>query len=358
MQKAQETLNKATGGMLGSLLPKRKLGKNGPEVTAMGYGAMGLSAFYGAPKPDEERFKLFDKAYEAGELFWDSADVYGDNEDLIGQWFKNNPGKRENIFLATKFANKQLPNGGREIDSSPEYCRSSCEKSLKRLGLLFVDLYYVHRLDGKTPVEKTMEVMKQLKEEGKIKYIGLSECSADSLRRACKVEHVDAVQIEYSPFALDIESEDIGVLKACRELGCAVVAYSPIGRGMLGGSIRSPSDFEEGDFRKFAPRFSEENFPKNLQLVDRITEIANKKGVTPSQLTLAWILAQGDDFFPIPGTTNPQRLEENLGALKVSLTKEEEKEIRDACEKAQVHGSRYPEGFSSALFADTPALSS
>ncbi|KAK3055341.1 hypothetical protein LTR09_003894 [Extremus antarcticus] len=356
MQKAQEVLSKATGGKVGSLLPRARLGKNGPQVTRLGFGTMGLSAFYGNPKPDSERFAVLDKCYNDGELFWDSADVYGDSEELLGNWFKQNPGKREEIFLATKFANKALPDGGREIDSSPEYCRSSVEKSLKRLGLPFVDLYYVHRLDNKTPIEKTMEVLKQLKHEGKIKYIGLSECSEDSLRRACKVAHVDAVQIEYSPFALDIEQPQIGVLKACRELGCAVVAYSPIGRGMLGGTIRSPDDFEDGDFRKYAPRFSAENFPKNLQLVDKITEIAKKKGCTASQLTLAWILAQGDDFFPIPGTTNPQRLEENIGSLKVSLTSQEEKEIRKACEAAEVHGSRYPEAMAKALFADTPAL--
>lgn len=258
--------------------------------------------------------------------------------------------------MATKFANRVGPDGQRSVDSSPEYCRQACEKSLSRLGLPHIDLYYAHRLDGKTPVEKTMEELKKLKEEGKIKYIGLSECSSDSLRRACKVEHVDAVQIEYSPFSLDIESEQIGLMKTCRELGVAMVAYSPIGRGMLGGQIRSPKDFEEGDFRKFAPRFNEENFPKNLKLVDRITEVAKKKNATPSQITLAWLLAQGDDIFPIPGTTNLQRLEENLGALKIKLTKEEEQEVRKACEEAEVAGGRYPEAFSSALFADTPPL--
>lgn len=185
------------------------------------------------------------------------------------------------------------------MDSSPEYCRQACEKSLQRLGLPHIDLYYAHRLDGKTPVEKTVEELKKLKQEGKVKYIGLSECSSESLRRACKIEHIDAVQIEYSPFSLDIESEQIGLMKTCRELGVAIVAYSPIGRGMLGGTIRSPKDFEEGDFRQFSPRFSEENFPKNLKLVDQITEISNKKGCTPSQLTLAWLLAQGDDVFPV-----------------------------------------------------------
>ncbi|KAK5127660.1 hypothetical protein LTR85_007001 [Meristemomyces frigidus] len=317
---------------------------------------MGLSAFYGKPKPDEERFKVLDACYDHGELFWDSADMYQDSEDLLGKWFKANPGKRENIFLATKFANRVLDDGSRSVDSSPEYCRQACERSLQRLGLPHIDLYYAHRLDGKTPVEKTVEEMKKLKQEGKIKYIGLSECSSESLRRASKVAHIDAVQIEYSPFSLDIESEQIGLMKTCRELGSAIVAYSPIGRGMLGGTIRSPKDFEEGDFRKFAPRFSEENFPKNLKLVDQITEISKKKNCTPSQLTLAWLLAQGDDIFPIPGTTNLQRLEENLGAMHIKLSKEEEQEIRKACEAAGVHGGRYPEAFATALFADTPPL--
>ncbi|KAK4888625.1 hypothetical protein LTR28_002903, partial [Elasticomyces elasticus] len=303
---------------------------------------MGLSAFYGTPKPDEERFAVLDKLYESGELFWDSADMYLDNEDLIGKWFAANPGKRENIFLATKFANRRDEKGQPYVDASPEYCRQACETSLKRLGIPCIDLYYAHRLDSKVPVEKTVEAMAQLKKEGKIKYLGLSECSTESLRRAYKVHPIQAVQLEYSPFSLDIESPQIGLMEACRELGVAIVAYSPIGRGMLSGSIRSPSDLEDGDFRKFAPRFSEENFPKNLELVEKITALAKKKGVTPAQLTLAWLLAQdrndpyparhlltdgtGDDIFPIPGTTNLQRLQENLDALKITLTKEENEE--------------------------------
>lgn len=243
------------------------------------------------------------------------------------------------------------------VDSSPEYCKEACATSLKRLGLDSVDLYYAHRLDRKTPIEKTVEAMVELKNEGKIKYLGLSECSSESLRRAHKVHPITAVQIEYSPFSLDIENPQIDLLKTCRELGVAVVAYSPIGRGMLSGAIRSPSDLEEGDFRKYSPRFSDENFPKNLKLVDTISELAKKKGVTPAQLTLAWLMAQGDDIFPIPGTTNVARVEENLGALKIKLSSEEEKEIRQACEAAEVHGTRYPEAMAAALFADTPALS-
>ncbi|KAI9654540.1 MAG: hypothetical protein M1821_006630 [Bathelium mastoideum] len=347
----QKIINKLTGG---NSLPEHKLGKKGPNVTALGYGAMGLSAFYGEKKPDEERFAVLDKLYSEGELFWDSADIYQDNEDLIGEWFKRNPGKREHIFLATKFALKPTSEGGIVNDSSPEYCRQACEKSLKRLGLPFVDLYYCHRLDGKTPIERTVRELKKLQDEGKIKYIGLSECSAESLRRASKIAHIDAVQVEYSPFALEIESAEIPILKTARELGTAIVAYSPIGRGMLSGKYRSPDDFPEGDFRKGAPRFSKENFPKNLKLVDEITEIANKKGCTPSQITLAWLMDQGDDIFPIPGTTNLDRLDENLGALHIKLSKEENQAIRKAAESAEVVGGRYPEAMSGALYNDTP----
>lgn len=249
-----------------------------------------------------------------------------------------------------------MENGNRVIDTSPAYVKQACAKSLSRLGIDTIDLYYAHRLDGKTPIEKTVEAMAELKAEGKIKYLGLSECSSESLRRAHKVHPITAVQIEYSPFSLDIENPQIALLKTCRELGVAVVAYSPIGRGMLSGTIRSPDDFEDGDFRKMSPRFSAENFPKNLKLVDTISELAKKKGATPAQLTLAWLMAQGDDIFPIPGTTSVARVEENLGALKIKLSAEEEKEIRQACEAAEVHGPRYPEAMAATLFADTPAL--
>lgn len=192
--------------------------------------------------------------------------------------------------------------------------------------------------------------------EGKIKYLGLSEISSETLRRACKVHHIDAVQIEYSPFAIDIETPQINLMKTCRELGVAIVAYSPLGRGMLTGAYKSPADFEESDFRKFAPRFSEENFPKNLKLVENLKSIADKKGCTPGQLTLAWLLAQGDDVFPIPGTKKIKYLEENLGALDVKLSAEEEKEIRRFIEGAEVYGLRYPEVMVGHLFADTPKL--
>lgn len=309
--------------------------------------------------------------------------MYGDNEDLLGRWFAANPTKRPQIFLATKFANRVKDDGSRLIDSSSAWCREAVDKSLKRLGLSSIDLYYCHRLDGKTPVEETVQEMVRAKEAGKIRYLGLSECSSDSLRRACKVHHISAVQVEYSPFALDIESEKIGLLKTARELGVAVVAYSPVGRGMVTGAIKSRADLKEGDFRLMAPRFSEENFPKNLELAETIGKLAQKKGATATQLTLAWLMAQGDDvslmrltyltdlkrlghldrmadvltqIFPIPGTTKIERLDENLGAMKIQLSSSEEKEIRQACENAEVHGSRYPEAMAAALFADTPPM--
>lgn len=336
-------------------LPTRKLGKNGPQVTAVGLGLMGLSAFYGEPGSDEERFKFLDRAYELGETFWDSADMYMDSEDLLGKWFKRT-GKRSEIFLATKFGNKWAKDGSLEIESSPEYVKEACAKSLQRLGVDHIDLYYCHRVDGKTPIEKTVEAMVELKNAGKINYLGLSEISAETLRRACKVHHIDAVQVEYSPFAIDIENPNIALLKVCRELGVATVAYAPLGRGFVTGQYKSHDDFAEDDFRRFAPRFSKENFPKNLKLVDGLVEIAKNKECTPGQLTIAWLLAQGEDIFPIPGTKNIKYLEENLGALGVELAKEEEKEIRRLIEKAEVHGGRYPEGMEGTLFADTPPL--
>jgi aryl-alcohol dehydrogenase-like predicted oxidoreductase len=216
-----------------------------------------------------------------------------------------------------------------------------------------VDLYYVHRIDKNVPIEETIGVLKEFVNAGKIKYIGLSECSSDTLRRAYAVHPIAAVQIEYSPFSLDIERDEIGLLKTCRELGVAVVCYSPLGRGVLTGQIKSPDDFEENDFRQHLPRFSKENFPKNLQLVDTLTALAKKKNCTVGQLTLAWILAQGEDFIVIPGTTKIKNLDENAGAAQVKLNKEDEQEIRKACEAADVLGGRYPEAMAASLFADS-----
>ncbi|OAG07602.1 aldo-keto reductase, putative [Paraphaeosphaeria sporulosa] len=337
-------------------LPTAPLGKNGPQVNRLGFGLMGLSIFYGKPKPDPERLALLDAAYEMGERFWDSADMYGDSEDLLGKWFKANPEKREHIFLATKFANRKMDDGTYQTDSTPEYAKKACNKSLERLGLPSVDLYYVHRLDRKTPIEKTVQALVELKNEGKIKYLGLSECSSESLRRAHAVHPITAVQVEYHPMALEIESEQIDLLRTARELGVAVVAYSPLSRGMFTGAYKSPDDFEEGDFRKHAPRFSKENFPKNLKIVDQFTALAKKKGIATGQLVLAWLLAQGEDIFPIPGTQRLDRLKENVGSLEVKLSKEEVDELRKVIDAAEIGGTRYAEFMMPSTYADTPAL--
>ena len=258
------------------------------------------------------------------------------------------------MFLATKFANVISPDRTSfSVRGDAQYVREAIEKSLKRLDLDSVDLYYVHRIDKTVPIEETMSVLKELVQAGKIKYIGLSECSSDTLRRAYAVHPIACVQIEYSPFSLDIERDEIGLLKTCRELGVAIVCYSPLGRGMLTGQIKSRADLGENDYRRHWPRFSEENFPKNLQLVDQLTALAKKKGCTPGQLTLAWILAQGDDFIPIPGSSKIKNLEENAAAAQIKLSKEEIQELRQASEKADVVGERYPAAMCTSLFADS-----
>lgn len=341
-------------------LPTRKLGKSGPEVTALGIGLMGLSGVSGAsgkPKPDEERYTLLDHVFASGVRNWDSADIYADSEDLLGRWFQRNPGKREQIFLATKFGNYLDPKTGeRTIRNEPEYIRTAIEKSLSRLGISQIDLYYCHRVDADQPIEVTVMEVKKLQEEGKIKYIGLSECSAETLRRAEKVVHIDAVQIEYSPFTMDIENPQIDLLRTCRELGVATVAYSPLGRGFLTGTLKSPDEIGEGDYRAIMPRFSKENFHKNLELVNALQRIAKEKGVTVGQLTLAWLLAQGNDIIPIPGTTRVGNFNENVRALEIKISDEENRIIRKEIEKADVQGDRYPEAFMKSLFADTKPL--
>jgi aryl-alcohol dehydrogenase-like predicted oxidoreductase len=257
------------------------------------------------------------------------------------------------VFLATKFAVIMSPDMTMSIRGDAQYVREANERSLKRLGLDSVDLYYAHRIDKTVPIEETVTALKELVNAGKVKYLGLSECSSDTLRRAYAVHPIACVQIEYSPFSLDIEQDKVGLLKTCGELGVAIVCYSPLGRGMLTGQYKSSDDFDENDLRKFWPRFSKENFPKNLQLVDQLTALAKKKGCTTDQLTLAWILAQGDDFIPIPGTTKIKNLEENAGAAQIKLSKEEIQEIRQACEKADTAGDRYPEAMCTDLFVDS-----
>lgn len=286
-----------------------------------------------------------------------SADEYGDNLELLGKWFVANPEKRKDIFLGSKFA-VQIDRSGEKpvisVDSSPEYCQAALEKQLKRLNQPYIDVFYVHRVDKITPIEKTIEAMVELKNAGKIKYLGLSECSADTLRRAHAVHPISCVQVEYSPFCLAIESPTIRVLETARKLGIAIVAYSPLGNGFITGTLRKPENFTKpGDQRKVLPWLSEQNLEKNLAVVDKISEIAKSKGVTMAQLTLAWLLAQGDDVFPIPGTTKVHRLEENLGSLFVSITPDEEKEIRELA-KAIV-GGRFQDTTGYA-FGDTPLL--
>ena len=263
---------------------------------------------------------------------------------------------RFKIFLCTKFANRDLPNHGHEINNSPEYIRSASARSLQRLGTATIDLYYCHRLNGQVPIETIVATMASLVKEGKVRYLGLSEVSARTLRRAHAVYPIAAVQMEYSPFSLDIESPGTGLLRTCRELGVAVVAYSPLGRGFLTGAIMSRNDFDVNDFRNMVPRFSEENFVRNLELVEGIGELAERKGCTKAQLVLAWVMAQGEDVVPIPGTKRVELVEENMGALGISLSRKEEREMRGLIERVGVVGERYPEALRSVLFADTPEI--
>jgi len=272
---------------------------------------------------------------------------------LIGRWFKLT-GRRKEIFLATKFGViYNFKTGESKVRGDKEYVRQSIEGSLKILGTDYVDLYYQHRVDQKTKIEETVGAMAELVKEGKVKYLGLSECSSNTIRRAHKIHPIAAVQVEYSLFTLDIEREEIGVKKTCDELGIAIVPYSPLGRGLLTGQFKSRSDLVEGDLRLLLPRFSEENFSKNLELVENVVKLAKKKGCTAGQLALAWLLRQGENVIPIPGTRQIKYLEENLAALSVKLSDDETKEIREMAEKAEVMGERYPEYLSSLNFADT-----
>ncbi|KAJ1309071.1 hypothetical protein OPQ81_004750 [Rhizoctonia solani] len=327
-------------------LPTRRIGND--NVTALGFGAMGIGGLaYGAAGDDESRFKVLDKLVELGCTNWDTADIYGDSEVLIGKWFKRT-GKRDQIFLATKFA--ITPNGP---NGKPEYMKQRLNQSLERLGVDTIDLYYVHRIDQTVPIETTVGALAEQVKAGKIRYIGLSEPSPATLRRAHKVHPIAAIQVEYSPFVLDIEQKG-HLLETARELGVAVVAYSPLGRGLLTGQITSNADIPGDDFRKHIPKYSEANFPKIISLVNKIKDIGKKHNATPGQVTLAFLLAQGDDIIPIPGTKNVKYAEENIGALKVNLTPEEVKAIRQAIVETELTGDQYPAGFMQALYGDTP----
>ncbi|TFK47822.1 Aldo/keto reductase [Heliocybe sulcata] len=335
-------------------LPTSRIGND--SVTAIGYGAMGIgSVAYGKADSEEERLKFLDALYESGCTNWDTANVYGDSEELIGKWFSKT-GKRKEIFLATK-GGVRPPQPNRLVNGEAEYIKECIQTSLKKLQTDHIDLYYLHRADPTVPIEITVGAMAELVKVGKVKYLGLSEISAATLRRAHAVHPISAIQVEYSPFTLDIEDEKIGLLKAARELGVAVIAYSPLGRGLLTGRYKSPDDFEEDDFRSLIPRYSKENFPNILKIVDGLKAIGERHGATAGQVALAWLLAQGDDIIPIPGTKSLKYLKENLGAASVKLTKEEVAEVRVIAEKADAaQGFRYPPSMVDHLFTDTPPL--
>ncbi|KAJ7167112.1 NADP-dependent oxidoreductase domain-containing protein [Mycena filopes] len=330
-------------------IPHRQLG--GASVPAIGLGVMGISAAYGAVGTDEERFKVLDAAYAAGCTFWDTANVYGDSEDLIGAWLKRNPEKRNDIFLATKFGFTMT---GARGDAA--YVREQCESSLKRLGVEYIDLMYLHRVDAKTPVETTVGAMAELVSEGKVKHLGLSDCTAAGLRRAHAVHPIAALQMEFSPLILEVEKPPLELVAAARAIGTKIIAYSPLGRGFLTGQIKSLDGLAADDFRRTVPKFSTENMPKIVHLAATIGEIGKKHGATAGQTTLAWILAQGEDFFVIPGTKNVKYLNENAAASTVKLSAGEVAEVRRVAEAAEIPGDRYGAGFIDMTYVDSPPL--
>ncbi|MFL5882086.1 MAG: aldo/keto reductase [Actinomycetes bacterium] len=317
-------------------MEQRTLDGQGLVVSAQGLGCMGMSQSYG-PGDDRESVATIHRALDLGMTFLDTADVYGPytNERLVGRAIA---GRRDEVVLATKFGNQRLDDGRRVVNGKPDYVRQACDASLERLGVDHIDLYYQHRVDRSVPVEDTWGAMAELVQAGKVRYLGISEAAPATVRRAHAVHPVSAGQYEWSLFTRDLEDE---VLPALRELGIGVVAYSPLGRGFLSGRITSPDDFGEDDFRRNHPRFTGENFARNLELVDRVRELAASKGATPSQLAIAWVLAQGDDVVPIPGTKRRSYLEENLGALDVELTPEDLAAIEEVTPRESVAGARY-----------------
>jgi aryl-alcohol dehydrogenase-like predicted oxidoreductase len=316
----------------------RKLGKNGPQVSALGLGCMGMSFAYG-PADEEESLRVLHRYLELGGNFLDTAEIYGPykNEELLGRFLRQVP--RKSVVVATKFGFRIAPDGTRTVDSSPANVRRACDASLARLGIETIDLYYQHRVDPNVPIEETAGAMAELVSAGKVRTLGLSEAGPEALRRAAKVHPIAALQSEYSLWTRDVETN--GVLATCRELGITFVPYSPLGRGFLTGAIQKLEDLDPSDWRRTNPRFGEQALRANLRLAETVKEIAAEKGVTPAQLALAWVLAQGEDIVPIPGTKRVRYLEENMGALKVTLTASDLKNIAARLAQIQVVGERY-----------------
>ncbi|DBA67927.1 hypothetical protein WJX79_000034 [Trebouxia sp. C0005] len=335
---------------MASTVPVSTMGTQGFKASSQGLGCMGMSAFYKDNQhtaTEEESVAVIHKAIELGVTLLDTSDVYGPftNEELVGKALK---GKRSHVQLCTKFGIKFTKEGGMAYDGSRKYVREACLGSLKRLNTDYIDLYYMHRMDPNVPIEETMAELKALVEEGKIKYIGLSEVGIQDLRKAHKVHPITAVQLEWSLWTRDAEKDLVPV---CRELGIGIVAYSPIGRGFLTGKITKMEDLDPSDFRLSTPRFAEAAFQKNLQLVENVKKLAAKKNVTAGQLALAWVQHQGKDVFPIPGTKRVKYLEENAAAAQIQLTKEELQELGDAVPESQVEGHRYNEVMMSSTYS-------